>query len=282
MAALLALAALAAGATAAVPQPGGSYPDDRWLAVHFRPHLLFDSKERWRPLDVDAFLAEPGHQACPPGDAPVCAPLTDPAHQLTPAVDHLDLRGDGPDDAGGPSAIYAHVTRRGRRVAIDYWWFLRYNAYAIDRHEGDWEGVTVIADLLGRGVRDVHFAAHTSVWRYPPRVVQLDGRHVRVYVARGGHASYPRPCRRYCRQTDGTAPDARSNGRLPWAGNTTGGCRAGRCVELLPDPAAGGWAGWDGRWGVTESAAFAAPLTPAFQARYRHPFAARGTDRDFF
>jgi hypothetical protein len=53
-------------------------------------------------------------------------------------------------------------------------------------------------------------------------------------------------------------------------------------VKLLPDPAAGGWAGWPGRWGVTISQAFAAPLTPAFQRRYQHPFAAQRSERDLF
>jgi hypothetical protein len=255
-------------------------PGDRALALSFRPRLMLDSKERWRPLDVDRFLAEPGHLACPP-DGP-CAPLLGVA-QLTPAVDHLDLRGDGPADAGAPSVIYAHVARQGGRIAIDYWWFLRYNAYSLDRHEGDWEGVTVIADRRGERVLDVHFAAHAQVWRYPARVPRIAGRRASVFVARGSHASYPRRCARHCRQTDGIAPEARFDGARAWAGNSAAGCR-GRCVRLLP--ASGGapasWNAWAGRWGVTLAPAFAAPLTPAFQRRFQQPFAARRTTRDLF
>ena len=59
---------LAPAAAAAAP------PRDRALALAFRPQLLFDAEERWRPLDVDRFLAEPGHAACPPAAAG--APVT--------------------------------------------------------------------------------------------------------------------------------------------------------------------------------------------------------------
>jgi hypothetical protein len=269
----------AALATCAISAPASAAEalTDTQLAYRFRPILLFDSQERWRPLDVEAFLAEPGHLACPPTPL-ACTPLTGGAEQLTPAVDHLDLRGNGPDDSLGPTRIYAHVTRRGARVAIDYWWFLRYNAYSIDRHEGDWEGMTVIADGAGSRVRQVHFAAHADVWRYPAGVPQLVGRRMRVYVSRGAHASYPRPCDRRCRQTEGTLPEARFDGRRPWSGNTAAGCRA-RCVKLLPPDS---WNAWPGRWGITTASAFAAPLTPAFQHRCRHPFTARRTPRTIF
>lgn len=276
---------------AAAPSPGGSYPDDHWLAYAFRPHLRFDSAERWRPLDVDRLLAEPGHLACPaPAVPPPCAPLTGGASQLTPAVDHLDLRGDGPSDGAISPRIYAHVVRdpdpagraRPRRIAIDYWWFLRYNAFGIASHEGDWEGVTVIVDPLGRRVRNVNFSQHGRSWRYPRRALRLRGRHVEVYVAAGGHAAYPRPCARRCRQTEGTLPERRHDGRAPWAGNTARGC-AGRCVTLLPSRAqavaSGHWSVWPGRWGVTVSPAAAAPPSPALQARFRKPFAARPVPR---
>lgn len=284
---LLALCALLAAAAA--PAAAAPADDDVTLARAFRPVLLFDAGERWRPLDVDRLLAEPGHLACPPAAPapaapPVCSPLADVAG-LTAAVEHLDLRGDGPPDVrGAPTAIYAHVTRGARRIAIDYWWFLRYNAFGFASHEGDWEGVTVITDRAGRRVLAVHFAAHTTVWRYPAAVVQLDGRRVRVFVANGTHASYPRACLRRCRQTDGLVSEARFDGRRAWAGNTAAGCRS-RCVRLLPVGADGvpaSWNAWRGRWGVTTAPAAAAPLTPAFQRRYQHPFAASRSPREIF
>jgi hypothetical protein len=267
------------------------------LALRFQPHLLFDSAERWRPVDVDAFLSEPGHRVCSRPSAP-CAASTSVA-RLTPSARYIDLRGtrrDGGDalapdlatcaksrpdlldcDADGRSVIYAHVRHRGRRIAIDYWWFLRYNRAPL-RHEGDWEGVTVIVDAAGTRVEDVHFAAHSSVWRYPRGVPTINARsHVRVYVADGSHAAYPRPCRRaLC----GRLLEGDFDGRSPWVNNDPAVC-AQRCVRLLPrsQGAPASWEAWNGLWGVPSSGLLAhlvkPPRTPAFQRRYLRPFDAR-------
>jgi hypothetical protein len=293
------LAALAPAAAVAAPS------GDLALALRLRPRLLFDAKERWRPIDVDRFLAEPGHQACPPVGAGPCAPFTS-VTQLTPAVAYLDMhgtRGDGSDavppdlatcpktlpalrecDGGGRSAIYAHVVRRGARVAIDYWWFLRYNAYSLDRHESDWEGLTVIANRAATRVLDVHFAAHADAWRYDAGVPRIVGGRVKVYLADGDHAAYPRPCTRLCRQSNPTLPEAHFGGRRSWIGNSAAGCRRA-CVKLLPTDAAGmpaSWDAWDGRWGAPTAPAFAPPETPAFQRRYRDPFTATHSGRHRF
>ena len=273
------LAALAPAVAVAAPA------DDLALALRFRPRLLFDAKERWRPLDVDRFLAEPGHQACPPQAVPPapCAPLTSLA-QLTPAIAYLDMRGDGPPDAPGPPVIYAHVVRQGARTAIDYWWFLRYNAYSLDRHESDWEGVTAIVNRAGTRLLELHFAAHASVWRYDADVPSVVDGRAKVYVANGGHAAYPRPCTRLCRQTDGTLPESHYGGQRSWVGNSAAGCRRS-CVRLLPtapDGTPASWNAWDGRWGAPTSPAFAPPRTPAFQRRYQHPFDAQRSHRRLF
>ena len=293
-----------AGSTAAASAPAG----DLTLALRFRPLLMFDSAERWRPLDVERLLREPGIQACPgPGLAPAaCVPFTG-VGQLSPAVAYLDLRGsahDGSDatapdlatcpkslpslrdcDLRGRSKIYAQVVRARTRVAIDYWWFLRYNAYSIDEHEGDWEGVTVIVDPFGRRVLEVHYAAHSDVWRYDRGVPILADGRVEAFVARGDHAAYPRPCFRLCRQTGGTLPEARFDGRRAWAGNTARGCHAS-CVRLMPsgpdDLAPASWDAWGGRWGAPFAPAFPPPLTPSFQRRFRHPFASTLSHRRLF
>jgi hypothetical protein len=295
------LGLLAPGAGAAL---GATRPID--LALRFQPHLFFDGGERWRPTDVDSLLAEPGHQFCT-STPPACTPLVSPA-QLTGAGSYLDLRGtrlDGLDaaapdlatcgrslstlldcDLAGRSVIYAHVRRSAGQIAIDYWWFLRYNAFSIDLHEGDWEGVTVIADRAGAQVQAVNFAAHSDVWRYPDDIPRLDGgRHVRVYLARGSHAAYPRSCRlTLCHQTHNGLPEGRFSGRRGWVANDPATC-ARRCVRLLPEAAGGApasWDAWDGLWGLPRSRLFAPPRTPSFQSRFQHPFAARSTHRRRF
>lgn len=275
------------------------------VALRFAPHLLFDSAERWRPVDVDAFLSEAGHWVCPQAPVP-CAALTS-VGQLTPAARYIDLRGtllDGADasapdlatcarsqpalldcDERGRSVIYAHVRRRGRRIAIDYWWFLRYNRFLVDLHEGDWEGVSVIADAAASHVTEVHFAAHAHVWRYTRDVSTLDaGRHVRVYLANGSHAAYPKPCRRVsCGQTNSPLPEAHFDGRSAWVANDPATC-ARRCVRLLPQShgAPASWDAWNGLWGIPRSTLFPPPRTPAFQRRYTHPFDAQISHRHRF
>jgi hypothetical protein len=122
------------------------------LAERFRPWLAFDSRELWRPLNVDALLDEGTHRFCglPEGasctaieDASAFDELTRKAGALGPAT-YLDLAGGrlrdyrGPDrcpppqqDCGtGPgSAIYYHVTQSNDRFYVDYWWLLRFNHF---------------------------------------------------------------------------------------------------------------------------------------------------------
>jgi hypothetical protein len=53
------------------------------LAINYRPALMFDSGEHWRPLDADSFLEEGIHQLCVRYEAgevpglPVCKAITD-------------------------------------------------------------------------------------------------------------------------------------------------------------------------------------------------------------
>jgi hypothetical protein len=292
-------------APAQAAQQSATAAEDLAIALRLRPRLLFDKKERWRPTDVDRFLAEPGHQACPPVGQGPCAPFAG-VGQLTPAIAYLDMHGtrhDGSDatppdlatctktlpglrecDGDGRSVIYAHVVRRGARIAIDYWWFLRYNAYSLDRHESDWEGVTVIANRGATRVLEVHFAAHADVWRYDPDVPRVVDGRVKVYLANGDHAAYPRRCTRLCRQSNPTLPEARFGGEHSWIGNSAAGCRR-RCVRLLPADASGApasWQAWNGRWGAPTSPAFSPPQTPAFQRRFGNPFAAKHSGRHLF
>ncbi len=154
------------------------------LAERFRPWLLFDSREKWRPLNVNALFDEGTQRFClRQGQAAKCRPIHNAREfdalvqgkQAGPAT-YIDIKGSrtasyhGPaschpllDCNSGPhSAIYYHATESNGRYYLDYWWFLRFNHFArlalnkscflpvareagaCDEHEGDWEGMTVV------------------------------------------------------------------------------------------------------------------------------------------
>jgi hypothetical protein len=131
-------------------------PLARDLAERFRPRLLFDSQERWRPLNVALMFDEridgkPAHRLCTRGQETPCQPIAGEA-DFTKLVhegsafgggQYIDLAGTKLADyhgardckplldcGGAPgSAIYYHVTRSNDRYYVDYWWFLRFNDF---------------------------------------------------------------------------------------------------------------------------------------------------------
>jgi hypothetical protein len=175
---------------------------DEALAQRFRPILLFDTHEHWRPLDVESFFAERRHRACAlkqTGDCPVL-PSAGDVGKLG-GGDVLRVNGQpsrkrpdgfaGPDpacqsrtvldcDSGPTSRLYYHV-RHGKELSfIDYWWYLRYNDATGSQwdHQSDWEGVVVAVDERGPTptFQWVGFAAHEGVWRYLRDALRCDGR----------------------------------------------------------------------------------------------------------
>jgi hypothetical protein len=303
-------------------EPAQAVPD-AVLAQQFRPHLMFDYNEEWRPLDVDRFLQEGHHVLCtepPEGvssmslferaralfDTPeechtirraveLLAPLSSRTHRwldingrhggrpakrlslqcnLANAV-HIRLQDC---DAGPAAALYYNVVRRGTVAAIDYWWFFRFNdSDPGGDHQADWEGLVVTVDLARPGTfTSVSYPAHNGApWRYPREILRCDGgllgscgtaarplgSHVHVFVANGSHAAYPAPCSRgwlgSCGQNS-LLPERGFDGRLPWTLN------AGALLPLRDHK----WYEWPGKWGDHVD-------SPASQARFKDPFAAR-------
>lgn len=84
-----------------------------------------------------------------------------------------------------------------RDVAVQYWFLYYYNDWH-NRHEVDWEGITII--LRGADGRQVTpdtlrpeiagYATHVSGRRRPWSTVEKNGSRPVVYCARGSHASY--------------------------------------------------------------------------------------------
>jgi hypothetical protein len=212
---------------------------ERQLAATLRPRLFFDSRERWRPLEVGMFLEEsfPGggtHEACRAGRQPPCHPVTGLA-ELQPkrsVPEYLDIHGEeenGTDyksskrechtlkpsavdcNSGPRSVVYYRRTSHEGRWYWDYWWFYRYNDYTgplskcnahlCGDHEGDWEGVTVITTPnLKPEIVGVIYAAHRNRILVEGLATPLANGHPLVFVAEGTHASYPYRCARSCRQ----------------------------------------------------------------------------------
>jgi hypothetical protein len=248
-----------------------------------RPILKFDSAERWRPLEVGAFFAEsritsPQHRICPAKGH--CTEVIDDPEGLSAGavLDVAGNRRDGRDyvmpqpgtcsrpkrvvdcDSGPRSAIYYEVKRIHGLVAIDYWWFLRYNDYPYESqfkcrnfsfspchdHEGDWEGVRVLFRASRPHDIQVRFDAHGRSEQYDKLEPERVGDRPVVYVALGTHASYPRACTHvYCVQTGERLPDGRYDGHSDWGRNSRAQCGSTCLLPLPPDS----WATWPGRWG---------------------------------
>lgn len=199
------------------------------------------------------------------------------------------------------SAIYYRVTESNERFYIDYWWFLRYNHFPVasstcvipselcDEHEGDWEGMTLVTPPNdGQHLDYVVYAAHRGTFRYPADQLFLhQGRRPEVFVARGSHASYPRPCAGpVCAQPIAfigsvPRPETSVDGKRSWPRNEEE-CEPnakGSCLLALPsaEPGKTVWTTWTGLWGETcgkvcESDGPQSPASPGLQTRFQTPW----------
>ena len=207
-------------------------PEALRLAFRYRPHLLFDTAERFGPRDVDGFLAEsPGPVGCPTDGSRGCSPV-DSGYTILREYDHLNLPGGARSGADLPTdlqatekqRIYFHsfvTNKKGPqdyRLHLDYWWFLRFNVSPVRTrenclagvsfsdatcfdHEGDWEGITVTVQMRDGHLRpdSVTYAGHRELQQYgwgeldDAGVIRGDT-HPAAFIAYGSHAAYPFPC----------------------------------------------------------------------------------------
>jgi hypothetical protein len=222
----------AAAATAALGGHG-SEVEER-LAGELRPWLQFDSTERWRPLSVEAFVAEEfddgRHGICRRDERPPCERDLADSKRLRRGVAYVDVHGDGRNgkgieapeadcamphaavdcDDGAGSAIYYRRTSNGNRWYWDYWWFYRYSDYTgkvnncefiCGDHEGDWEGMTVITTASTEPkVLGAIYASHSARIKVDAAILPLVGKRPRAFVAEGTHATYPFACTETCGQ----------------------------------------------------------------------------------
>jgi hypothetical protein len=185
----------------------GALPSTATLALArtYAPVLRLSAGEPYRPLRLEDYLSVSTlHSGVPPR-----GPLlqTHPTLFSLPTAAgsfYLDISGAEPNShastyprieqrlrASRPRAgVYFHVVRQAatRRVAIEYWFLYLYNDF-YDKHEADWEGVTVF--LQGTTPLGVSYSAHQGR-RWSPWASQSaqNGTHPIVYPAYGSHANY--------------------------------------------------------------------------------------------
>jgi hypothetical protein len=176
------------------------------LARAYAPLLRLGSGEPYRPLRLEDYVGAASlHGGSPPSGALQQAHPTLFSLPTVSGRTYLDVAGAEPTSpaayrtvqqrlqAASPRpGVYWHVARqpsRGR-IAIEYWFLYLYNDF-YDRHEADWEGVTVFLD--GTTPLGVSYSAHQgrrwSTWANQA----ASGTHPIVYVARGSHANYATP-----------------------------------------------------------------------------------------
>lgn len=281
-----------------VEVPGSS--EDLALAARFRPVLLFDSSEPWRPLDVARMFLDDRPSVCARAGCYPSASISGLTYSRrldTPGrPEKTDSYGSGrPEcrhggladcDSGLPAGMYAHtvyVPSASKYAYIDYWWYFRFNdapGGGIFDHEGDWEGTTIAVSGDEPDPQRFVFAAiasHEARWNYLREVLKCAGadegdtcekaQRVKVFVANGTHAGYPDSCKSFwviplCGQTGhaGLIPEAGFDGQRPWGAND-----APESLRDLNRP----WVDWDGSWNADPGTRIA---SPGKQSRFSNPW----------
>jgi hypothetical protein len=178
-------------------QPSTLVNHTDYLAGQYEPVLRFDSKERWRPLNLESFIGEePQHFVC----LELCQALTslnqlneyDSSEAFLNIAGDFEKGGDGEyhspygeciteillDCNSGPrSAIYWRSAGIfGGYEYIDYWSFYRANDFyeGVDFHEGDWEGMTVAPSLTEGTFDYAAFSQHGTFYSYLRDVLRCE------------------------------------------------------------------------------------------------------------
>jgi hypothetical protein len=173
--------------------------------------------------------------------------------------------------------VYAHVVQQSDLpdvVFVQYWFYWYYNDWN-NKHESDWEGITLkfeassVEEALAGEPVAVGFSQHEGGERadWDDDKLERDGDHPVVYSSAGSHASYY-----------GSAVYLGRGASEGFGCDTTTGPSdrlepevivLPDAVEDLDDPLA--WLGFNGRWGERQSGAFNGPTGPATKARWLEP-----------
>jgi hypothetical protein len=253
------------------------------LLQRHRPMLLFDPQYDYRLLAAESAVGNPGN-LLRTNEGEVVArargepPLTIETLSAYPGGleprpgDCLSMAPDYPGDArrmerelAHSGRIYGRVVRDGRRIWLQYWFWLYYNPknlLGFGKHEGDWEMVQI--GLGADGEPEVatyaqHDSGEARRWE-KGGVESTPGDPLRpvVYVAPLSHASYF------------------EHGTHPYVLGIDHPFKGGPAADELPVVAFGAWTHWPGRWGSTERTIGGrignGPSSPAHQGqKWDHP-----------
>ncbi len=229
------------------------------LAARYAPVLRLATAERYRPLRLEDYLTTTVlRNGVPPRGTLDQARPTLFSLPVTPEPTYLDIRDAEPssgssryptfeqqlEGARPRPTVYFHLAYQpaAHRVAIEYWFLYLYNDF-YDKHEADWEGVTVF--LQGDTPLGATYSQHQGRKWIPWSALSRSGGHTAVYAARGSHAEYPRAGRysiRVCWTLHGhhCTPSPRVDDA-----NGAGSTLTSSAYDLQPL----GGAGYTGGWG---------------------------------
>jgi hypothetical protein len=196
-------------------------------------------------------------------------------------------------NGGAAATLYHYVSQPLAETEyryVGYWAFYRHNSFqeiGLD-HGGDWEGVAVAPSHEKPGTFDfASFSSHNGWFSYLRDTLECDDppsgnscgtetdkafSHLKVYVANGSHANYPRRCAattippNVCPQANGL-PEQGYDGSRSWGHNSYARGPHPSGLTAFPGLGAGNWVEWQGRWGHDD-----APTSPAQQATFFNPW----------
>jgi hypothetical protein len=185
------------------PRPGAAATA---LAQQFAPTIRLDSGEHYQPIALTDYLSLATlRTGTPPRGRTVQLHPTLFSLPTTLGASYLDIRTADPylhasryrtleqrlQQTHPRPVVYwriAHQPSTGR-IGIEYWFLYLYNDFA-DRHEADWEHITVF--VQNGAPLGIAYSQHQgTTWNAWPAT--LTNGHPLVYVAAGSHANYPLP-----------------------------------------------------------------------------------------
>jgi hypothetical protein len=186
----------------------------RALEKRFAPVVALDSKELFLPIRIESYLTTTTLderrgkrlQVVQPTPTDATLPTTDvDCFVAAGCMYQLDVRGAEPPGsrpaiygrieqallaAGAKVTVYANVlqyTNTGD-YSVQYWFLYLFNDGA-NKHESDWEQITILLDK-DQNPKEALYSSHSTGFIRKWDEMEHQGDHPVTYVARGSHANY--------------------------------------------------------------------------------------------